>query len=879
MALIAAHEDPDSYLERPAAKFDVAETQDSPGSGSNLSDSSSHHGRFLPGTKVADRYRIVSLLGRGGMGEVYRADDLRLAQTVALKFLPPELATDAKRLEYFHNEVRLARQISHPNICRVYDIGEIDGQHFISMEYIDGEDLKALLHRIGRLPQDKGTQIVQQLCSGLHAAHRLGVLHRDLKPANIMIDGQGHARITDFGLATMSADGDSVAGMSGTPAYMAPEQMLRGETSVQSDIYSLGLISFELFTGQSAHDASSYAELVSRHESSPEAKDPSDIVHELDPAISTAIRECLAPTPEERPKSTFDLAKSLPGGDPLAAALAAGETPSPSAVAESGGSGVISVGIGVVLVCGIIAALGFHFALNGMTPAGFKKSPDRLVPIAEQILVDAGLGKVGFENAAYGFRFDLDQAEKSVAEEYRSEFWYRRSPEPIIPLNPSSLGRRNARVVTLHNPPPMLGGMVSLRLSVEGKLRELCYVEKRGADPGDSPLLPETWNQLFEHARLDFSEFQEAEPEWTGLVSAERKRAWTNGELRVEAASNAGRVVFFQVIWPNVTSRAWTLDRMDGESTWGPFAVAYETAPGLTPNSSAAFCAIWFGAVFFAALFAVRNYRRKTSDLAGSMRLAIAASSARLIAMILEANHASSPMVELSLLHHALAQSLLVGAGTGTIYAGIEPALRRHLPHTMISWNRLLAGRLNDPMVARDLLIGGCSATWLLFLPRFTVHESYTAHGIVDYGVRRVIAWIPGSIDWGITTSLFVIGILLLATLVTRRMLAGAALLMLLMVSGYLAGGESTLAVVNTVSSAVMLTLAVRYGLVSILAYGATVQLISRTPIDHDLSVWYAESGLMIYGLYIGTAIWLGYVAVSGSLGAGNPSIRRGSLA
>jgi hypothetical protein len=177
-ALLAAHDDPESYLERPAARFDVTATTDGTGRDSGLSDSSSsHHGRFLPGTKVASRYRIVSMLGRGGMGEVYRADDLRLGQTVALKFLPPELAKDAKRLEYFRNEVRLARQISHPNVCRVYDIGEVDGQHFISMEYIDGEDLKVLLHRIGRVPVDKGVQIAQQLCAGLAAAHAKGVLH------------------------------------------------------------------------------------------------------------------------------------------------------------------------------------------------------------------------------------------------------------------------------------------------------------------------------------------------------------------------------------------------------------------------------------------------------------------------------------------------------------------------------------------------------------------------------------------------------------------------------------------------------------------------------------------------------------------------------
>ena len=218
----------------------------------NLSDTaddeSSDHGRYLPGTKVADRYRIVSLVGKGGMGEVYRADDLKLGQTVALKFLPENLATDPRRLRYFHSEVRLSRQISHPNVCRVYDIGEVDGQHFLSMEYIDGEDLKALLRRIGRLPRDKGIEIAQQLCAGLAAAHACGVLHRDLKPANIMIDGRGHARITDFGLAVL-IDENQNGDWAGTPAYMAPEQLARGETTIQSDLYSLGLVLYELFTG------------------------------------------------------------------------------------------------------------------------------------------------------------------------------------------------------------------------------------------------------------------------------------------------------------------------------------------------------------------------------------------------------------------------------------------------------------------------------------------------------------------------------------------------------------------------------------------------------------------------------------------------------
>jgi len=195
----------------------------SPNSSGWLSSSGSiDHGRFAPGTLLDNRYRIVGLLGRGGMGEVYRADDLRLGQPVALKFLPEALGRDPVRLAQFHNEVRTARQVSHANVCRVYDIGEIGDQLFLTMEYVDGEDLSSLLRRIGRLPEDKALEIARQICAGLAAAHERGVLHRDLKPANIMLDGAGRVRLMDFSLAAVGAVTDVRAG---TPAYMAPEQL------------------------------------------------------------------------------------------------------------------------------------------------------------------------------------------------------------------------------------------------------------------------------------------------------------------------------------------------------------------------------------------------------------------------------------------------------------------------------------------------------------------------------------------------------------------------------------------------------------------------------------------------------------------------------
>src|SRR5262245_38136478 len=189
--------------------------------------------RFAPGAIVAGRYRLVSLLGRGGMGEVYRADDLTLDQPVALKFLPAGVAANDTRLAQFHNELRIARQVSHKNVCRLYDLGEADGRRFLTMEYVDGEDLSASLRRFGRMPPDKALQIGRQLCAGVAAAHDKGVLHRDLKPANVMLDGNGDVRITDFGIATAAAD--SGAELAGTPQYMAPELLAGKAATPKSD--------------------------------------------------------------------------------------------------------------------------------------------------------------------------------------------------------------------------------------------------------------------------------------------------------------------------------------------------------------------------------------------------------------------------------------------------------------------------------------------------------------------------------------------------------------------------------------------------------------------------------------------------------------------
>ena len=257
---------------------------------------------LVPGKVLAERYRIVSMLGRGGMGEVYRADDLKLKQRVALKFLPVALGGDAKLLEALHNEVRHARRVTHRHVTRVYDIGEAEGLHFLSMEFIEGENLGSLLRRIGKLPVNKALELGQELCSGLLAAHEEGLLHLDLKPANLMIDERGQLRITDFGLARLTKDAEAETRRAGTPAYMAPEQLLLGEASTQSDIYAVGLILHEMFTGTCLHARRSLEEIISWHQSR-ESSHPLSLSKAVPGGLEPLITKCLERDLAQRPDS------------------------------------------------------------------------------------------------------------------------------------------------------------------------------------------------------------------------------------------------------------------------------------------------------------------------------------------------------------------------------------------------------------------------------------------------------------------------------------------------------------------------------------------------------------------------------------------------
>ena len=279
-------------------------------------------------TALSQRYDILGEAGHGNMGNVYKARDRETGETVALKLIKPEIASDQDMMERFKNELLFARKITHKNVCRVYEFNRIGGLACTSMEYVEGESLRSVLNRFGGLPVRKAVDIALQICSGLKEAHAQGIVHRDLKPENVMIDAQGNVKIMDFGIArSMEAAGTRLTGsMVGTPAYMAPEQVAGKPVDYRTDIYSLGLMLYEMFTGTQAFRADTAVAVALKQMR--EAPAPP---HEVDPSVPGGIErlilKCLEKEPARRFQSIADLEHSLR---------------SPSAIGTSGAAGSIT---------------------------------------------------------------------------------------------------------------------------------------------------------------------------------------------------------------------------------------------------------------------------------------------------------------------------------------------------------------------------------------------------------------------------------------------------------------------------------------------------------------------------------------------------------
>jgi len=813
-------------------------------------------GRFASGSVLAGRYRIVALLGKGGMGEVYRADDLKLGQTVALKFLPVALGADPARLSRFLNEVRLARQVTHPNVCRVHDIGDTDGLHFISMEYVDGEDLASLLRRIGRLPKEKAAEIARQICAGLGAAHERGVLHRDLKPANVMIDGQGRARLTDFGLAVAPGE-DATREIAGTPAYMAPEQFDGRGASERSDLYALGLVLYELFTGKRAFEGNSATEMARLHRET-EPPEPSSVVRDLDPAVEHAILRCLAKHAAKRPSSAASVAAELAGGDPLAAVKAAGETPAPELVAAAGATGTlkpaVALGLLAFVLVGLPGAMAVAERLTLLRQVPLEMPPDVLRFRAREML--ASFNVPAGEYAASGFVYDepllewVSRRGSLPAHTPIVRLWYRPGFAPI----PQPLFGR----ISQDEPPLTTPGQVVLWLDTAGRLAELRSLPST-SDPGKDL----EWNGVLAAAGFDPARVQPAEPSLLPPGFADRRAAWTGRhpvldvDVRIETAAHRGRLVSFRVLGP-----------------WAP--AREETALFAAARlGERAFLMLFFVTLATGLLLALRNLRLGRGDRRGALRLALFAFFARLGAWLLQ-NRPSALFEEQSLLVAVLARCLYSAAFLWLLYMAIEPPVRRRWPEALISWQRLLGGRWRDARVGRDVLMGVACAivmgyAWAVgrLLPGLWGEGTVpvVADGMLA-GVRPTVAYILLTAVSSISGCLFVTVLLLLARAVFRHVAIAAGVVLLVLTAVLMigkGGRHASEALGAVVAMTLLLFVMSRFGLLSVVVTsfvlgGGTLAI----PATLHFSAWYGQAALIWILVMGGLAAFGAYTSLGG---------------
>ncbi len=813
------------------------------------------------------------MLGKGGMGEVYRADDLSLEQQVALKFLP-EAATDEATLERFRNEVRIARRISHPNVCRVYDIGEAEHHIFLSMEYIDGEDLGSLLRRIGRISGDKAAEIARKICAGLAAAHAQGVLHRDLKPANIMLNSQGEVLITDFGLAGVATEISDIR--SGTPAYMAPEQITGREVTQRSDIYSLGLVLYELFTGKRAYEGKSYDEIIQdRHHRTPSR--PSTLVKDLDPAVERVILHCLEPNPIDRPASALSIAAALPGGDPLAAALAAGETPSPQLVAAAGENIGLQVRAAVLwftaAMLGLIAfyILGVH--TGGMDRLDLPYTPEVLSQKARDIIQQLGYTTPPVDSAEW-FSFDgnlighLEEHHANWNERLSGRpallsYVRRQAPETLLAFVPKDSTTLAPGRVESNDPPPTDSGMLSIQVDTRGRLVSFEAIPPQ-KDTSAIPTAAFDWKPVFEIAGLELSQFKSAEPNWNPLAASDSRGAWTgvwpgtSYPLRIEAASYRGKPVFFKLIGD------WTKpDRMPNDD-----------APLRKRVGQVTMALVVLLLIVGSVVLARRNYLRGKSDPQAAFRLGVAVFTIQMVLWVCGAHFvASIGLVGLIVL--AISSSLFLSAMLCIIYSAIEPFVRRHWPHAIISLTRLMAGKIRDPHVGRDVLYGVLlGITWAISYEGlfYFVERHGSGPAFCDEVFLQGTRWILAASLWHLASSIQSMLILFMIMFAFRALLRkpwlAAIAFIVFWVGTRVATQSTTFFYANLILQLLIYSIAafvvLRFGFISLAMGTFSADLLLNIPVTTHLSAWYASSTIFVLLTVIALAAWGAYTSLGG---------------
>ena len=630
---------------------------------------------------------------------------------------------------------------------------------------------------------------------------------------------------------------------------MAPEQTDGREVTARSDIYSLGLVLHEVVTGK-------------RPGSSGTTKD-------IDPAMEKAIQRCLDPDPARRPATALDVARALPGGDPLAEALAAGETPSPELVAASEDTGALSVRAAVGCFAFVIVALVAIVLLKNevslLRVIPTPHSPEVLAQKARDLAVRFGYVEAPQDEA---FFFSND----GLYEEYAVQHWtpqqYRTRLASGWPRSIGFVYRRSSRyldpndatgIVQTDDPAPTVSGMIRVELDTRGRLYYFDAVPPQVEEPGSGAF---DWSELFSAAGLDQSQFLPTPPQWIPLVSFDARAAWTGtleGEppiaIRLEAASWKGRPVYFQMVRP------WTRPAREQSA----------------PVSTAQRISQWFIIGLFSLLLLVavflarRHYRSQRGDVRGSVRLASLAGVGALIDWFVTAHH-----IPTNAEFFNLADSISVGAYRalliGVLYMALEPYVRRRWPQSLIAWTRLLGGGMRDPLVGGHVLVGtalGLGAhVVVLTIRQWRDGLVVTPNPLSLQGWGFGLGALLNILGSAVIISLFFFFLFFLVRVALRRdWLAGAAVVALLTLA-ITAPNQAVWGMTGTILTGLGLGTAVwvllRFGVLSLTTGLFVLVLMINFPMTSDLSAWYSRASLVVLATLLALSVWSFRAALGG---------------
>jgi serine/threonine-protein kinase len=763
---------------------------------------------------------------------------------VALKFLPALSGGDPRWLERFHNEVRIARQVSHPNVCRVYDIGEAEGLVFLSMEYVDGEDLSTLLRRIGRLPSEKATEIARKICAGLAAAHDRGVIHRDLKPHNVMLNKRGEVLICDFGLAALPDQIDPSEFKQGTPAYMAPEQIKGIGVTAQSDIYALGLVLYELYTGKRPYSGANLQELLKQQEAMSMTGMTSHAA-DIEPAVENIIKRCLDPDPAKRPSNALLVSMALPGGDPLAAALAAGQTPSPELVASSQSLGLrlrYSLPMLVFVLAGILA-----YPLVTGPMGALQYTPAEMPPEALRVEARRLAERFGYTIKPVDSIWwveDNSQVAKYAREKTAVRDWYAafREETPLRFLYREAvndtLGRSPFGDVSWDLPSFERPLMVRLSLDTLGRLRSFEGMPPRDINGKRGPGV--SFENIVEATGLRLERNKPIAPFRTPHAAYDEIYAFegTLGELlripvQVQYGTHRGYLTSMHVKYP------WTTipPSVPPAKSWGALAREVFLLAGLLTL------------LFYSFTLARRNWKAGRADRRGALRLAVAYLVIEIV-VYLGKLHVNYEIYMFFFFQRALGD-MLMGAGMMyLLYLALEPALRARWPQSIVTWSRVLSGRILDAQVGAHVLTGAALGVFLIIcLQARNLYEYWnegelgSAGSIMLGGAGNWVSQTARLLEGGIQAGLVIFfAILGLKVLFKRDWLVALVACCILPIQESSLADSTHLWIdipLYAIIYLVILVALMRFGLLSGVVCLCFANALGRSAVNSDFTVWY----------------------------------------